>query len=68
MEKKPKIDLQQHTMKRVSKKYLLKILLYLLLLIGVVLLVFNFKQSKQLGKKKDAIKDVREIKNITIEK
>ncbi|MDA7580076.1 MAG: hypothetical protein P8H43_03585 [Crocinitomicaceae bacterium] len=68
MEKKPKIDLQQHTMKRVSKKYLLKILLYLLLLIGAVLLVFNFKQSKQLGKKKDAIKDVREIKNITIEK
>ena len=55
-------------MKRVSKKYLLKILLYLLLLIGAVLLVFNFKQSKQLGKKKDAIKDVREIKNITIEK
>ena len=68
MEKKPKIDLQQHTMKRVSKKYILKILLYLLLLIGAVLLVFNFKQSKQLGKKKDAIKDVREIKNITIEK
>jgi cell division protein FtsL len=68
MEKKPKIDLQQHTMKRVSKKYLLKILLYLLLLIGAVLLVFNFKQSKQLGKKKDANKDVREIKNITIEK
>ena len=68
MEKKPKIDLQQHTMKRVSKKYLLKILLYLLFLIGAVLLVFNFKQSKQLGKKKDAIKDVREIKNITIEK
>ena len=68
MEKKPKIDLQQHTMKRVSKKYLLKILLYLLLLIGAVLLVFNFKQSKQLSKKKDAIKDVREIKNITIEK
>lgn len=68
MEKKPKIDLQQHTMKRASKKYLLKILLYLLLLIGAVLLVFNFKQSKQLGKKKDAIKDVREIKNITIEK
>lgn len=68
MEKKPKIDLQQHTMKRVSKKYLLKILVYLLLLIGAVLLVFNFKQSKQLGKKKDAIKDVREIKNITIEK
>ena len=68
MEKKPKIDLQQHTMKRVSKKYLLKILLYILLLIGAVLLVFNFKQSKQLGKKKDAIKDVREIKNITIEK
>ena len=67
MENKPKIDLQQHVIKRVSKKYLLKILAYLLLLMGTAWLAFYLNQSKRMDKKSNSIKDVQEIKNITID-
>ncbi|MFT6502177.1 MAG: flagellar basal body-associated protein FliL [Crocinitomicaceae bacterium] len=63
MEDKPKIDLKQHTVKRVSRLYILKIFFYILLLAGI--LVYYFSQSGNKDEKKE-VEDVKEIRNITI--
>ncbi|MFT6922564.1 MAG: hypothetical protein ACJA1C_001570 [Crocinitomicaceae bacterium] len=63
MEDKPKIDLKQHTVKRVSRLYMLKIFFYILLLAGI--LVYYFNQSGKEDEKKE-VEDVKEIRNITI--
>ena len=63
MEDKPKIDLKQHTVKRVSRLYMLKIFFYILLLAGI--LVYYFSQSGKKDEKKE-VEDVKEIRNITI--
>ncbi len=67
MEDRPKIDLKQHTSKRVSRVYMLKIVFYVLLLVGI--LVYYFSQNGDEASKKeiDNVKDVKEIQNITIE-
>lgn len=63
MEDKPKIDLKQHTVKRVSRLYMLKIFFYILLLAGI--LIYYFSQSGNKNEKKE-VEDVKEITNITI--
>jgi hypothetical protein len=63
MEDKPKIDLKQHTVKRVSRLYMLKIFFYILLLAGI--LIYYFSQSGNKDEKKE-VEDVKEITNITI--
>jgi hypothetical protein len=65
MEDKPKIDLKQHTVKRVSRLYMLKIFFYILLLAGI--LIYYFSQSGNKDEKKE-VEDVKEITNITIGK
>tara|TARA_B110000093_G_scaffold172794_1_gene204176 strand:- start:99 stop:296 length:198 start_codon:yes stop_codon:yes gene_type:complete len=65
MEDKPKIDLKQHTVKRVSRLYMLKIFFYILLLAGI--LIYYFSQSGKKDEKKE-VEDVKEITNITIGK
>ena len=65
MEDKPKIDLKQHTVKRVSRLYMLKIFFYILLLAGI--LIYYFSQSGNKNEKKE-VEDVKEITNITIGK
>lgn len=63
MEDKPKIDLKQHTVKRVSRLYMLKIFFYILLLAGI--LAYYFSQNRKKDEKKE-VEDVKEIRNITI--
>ncbi|MDA9275161.1 MAG: hypothetical protein QNK78_05850 [Crocinitomicaceae bacterium] len=63
MEDKPKIDLKQHTVKRVSRLYMLKIFFYILLLAGI--LAYYFSQNGKKDEKKE-VEDVKEIRNITI--
>ena len=63
MEDKPKIDLKQHTVKRVSRLYMLKIFFYILLLAGI--LSYYFSQNGKKDEKKE-VEDVKEIRNITI--
>ena len=62
MEDKPKIDLKQHTVKRVSRLYMLKIFFYILLLAGI--LAYYFSQNGKKDEKKE-VEDVKEIRNIT---
>lgn len=64
MEDKPKIDLKQHAVKRVSRLYMLKIVFYILLLTGI--LIYYFSQSENKTEKKQ-VEDIKEIQNIIIE-
>ena len=64
MDDKRKIDLQKHVVKRVSKKYLFKILLYIFLL-TVITLIYVFYGAPKTEKKE--VKEIEEIRNITIE-
>ena len=63
MDDKPKIDLKQHVIKRVSRKYILKIILYIVLLTAIIIYYFNHSGDKV--EKKEA-KDVKQINNVTI--
>ena len=67
MEDKPKIDLKQHTSKRVSRLYMLKIFFYILLLAGILVYYFSQSGDNASNKEVEDVKDVQEIKNITIE-
>lgn len=67
MEDKPKIDLKQHASKRVSRLYMLKIFFYILLLAGILVYYFSQSGDKDVKKEVENVKDVKEIKNITIE-
>jgi len=64
MDDKRKIDLQKHVSKRVSRKYLYKILFYVLLLtvLGVIYVYYGNPQEE----KKD-LKEIDEITNISVE-
>lgn len=67
MEDRPKIDLKQHTSKRVSRLYMLKIVFYVLLLVGILVYYFSQNGDEASKKQVDNVKDVKEIQNITIE-
>ncbi|MFT6243299.1 MAG: hypothetical protein ACJA0U_002370 [Salibacteraceae bacterium] len=67
MEDRPKIDLKQHTSKRVSRVYMLKIVFYVLLLVGILVYYFSQNGDEASKKEVDKVKDVKEIQNITIE-
>lgn len=64
MEDKPKIDLKQYAVKRVSRLYMIKIFFYILLLAGII--VYYFSQSGDKASKKK-VEDVEEVQNLTIE-
>ena len=60
-----KIDLRQHTLSPVSKKYLLRIILYVVLLTGlslVVLYLYNREVEKPAVKNPEEIQEIRGIK------
>lgn len=63
MEDRPKINLQQHVAKRVPRKYIWKILFYILLLVAMAIVYFNQGNSKMVKKQPE----IKEIHNVTIE-
>jgi nitric oxide reductase large subunit len=63
MEDKPKIDLQRHVVKRVSRKYLWKILFYILLLAAMAIVYYNQKSGEEVKKQPE----IKEIHNVTVE-
>lgn len=63
MEKHSEINLRQYTAKKVSRKYILRILFYVVLLGTVAYMVYSI-----LGKKeRENMKDVKEIRDVRLE-
>ena len=68
MEDKPKLNLQQHVPKRVSKIYLIKIIFYAILLTAIIIFIFNYNpDTKKTDANQQKIEEVQEIDNVTIE-
>lgn len=68
MDEKPKLNLQQHVAKRVSRKYLWKIIFYVVMLTAISFFVANYMNKKEKEKAaKPKVQDVTEVHNITIE-
>ena len=68
MEDKPKLNLQQHVPKRVSKIYLIKIIFYAILLTAIIIFIFNYNpDTKKENSNQQKIEEVHEIDNVTIE-
>ena len=64
MDEPRKIDLKQHALPPVSKKYLLKIIIYVILLIIVAVLIYQVGFG--IESNKAAIEDVEQIDNVII--
>jgi len=61
---RPKIDLQRHTLSPVSKRYLFRIILYVVLLTGlslVVLYLYNREVEKPTVQNPEDIEEIRGI-------
>lgn len=71
MEEQPKIELQKHVRARVSKKYLLKIAFYVVLLVVLGIVIAKNMNNTPKTKKAPAVEknvdDVNEVDNFTIE-
>lgn len=65
MEKDRKIDLKQHTLPPVSKRYLLRILIYIVLLIVLGVLIYKLFANPKGQETK--INEVEQINNITLD-
>ena len=65
MEEPKKLDLKQYTAKPVSKKYLARIIIYTLLLVGVCFAIY-YMRSNTVRPELQESSDVQEINGITI--
>ncbi|MDG1331673.1 MAG: hypothetical protein P8P74_05040 [Crocinitomicaceae bacterium] len=61
-----KIDLKQHALNPVSKKYLLRIILYVVLLVGLCYVVFYLYKREPKPTPVKNPKDVKEIRGVTL--
>jgi hypothetical protein len=64
MDERQKIDLKQHALPPVSKKYLIKTVIYVILLVIVGALIYQV--GFRLKPSKASIDDVDQIDNVTI--
>ena len=61
-----KIDLKQHALSPVSKKYLLRIIFYVVLLVGLCFVIYYLTNLKPEPKPVKNPKDVKEIRGVTL--
>lgn len=66
MEDDKKINLRQYSLKKVSKKYLLRIVLYIFLLFGISWMAITLKNNQ---KKENQLQpnEIQQIEKVTIE-
>ncbi len=66
-EEEPKrINLQRHTLSPVSNKYLFRIILYVLLLVGLSYVVYYLYNREAASKKEVNTEVIEEIRGVTI--
>lgn len=65
-EEPKKIDLQRHMLSPVSNKYLFRIILYVVLLVGLCYVVFYLYNREAASKKVQDTETIDEIRGITI--
>jgi hypothetical protein len=63
MKDRPKIDLQQHVSKRISRKFILRIIFYIALLTTVGIIIYKKKQASSAQN----VEEVKEIRNIKVQ-
>ena len=61
-----KIDLKQHALAPVSKKYLLRIIMYIALLVGLCYVVYYLHNREPEPKPIKNPKNIREIRGVTL--
>lgn len=66
MNDEKKIDLKQYSPQKASKKYLFRILLYILFIVGIIWMAFSLKNSGKTSPQQKPT-PIEQIDNITIE-
>lgn len=61
-----KIDLKQHTLSPVSKRYLFRITLYVVILVGLCFVIYYLNNRNNQPKPVKNPKEIKEIRGITL--